>query len=270
MPWPTTPTPSLRPASSRPCGEPTSWPRSRPLPPAARWWIATPCCAPRSGGCGPNGTRRCSAAWPGGLAARKAGRCRSGLRRRRQLAGPAAPGLSARTPDGPGLLPERLLPRKPVCPWACVCQGRCHHRPHRARAKDLVLRSPCSRPSGCRAAAVPPAMWQWSNPAAPSSGTTSSSTTRNPMCAGAALTRVRALFPRACCAQARDLAPPWRALCAACTRRSTPSSTRCPAAHPPPGVDRETTIRRMSSPPPFLPFALPEIGDEEIAESSTR
>ena len=219
-----------------------------------------PCCARRLADVGRTAPRR-RGAQPGPAPwqpARLALGARSGLRRRRQLAGPAAPGLPARTPDGPGAA-ARALPPRPVCPGARLLGGDATTPIEPSSPGTSCCSSPCSRPSWIpgtqqRLAA---AMWQWLKPAAPSSGMTSSSTTRrSPTCAACRSIGSCALFPRGVLRRRLRWYHRWRAPSAACTRRSTPSSTRCHCCAP-----TAWCGSRNDNPPhefalPFLPFAF--------------
>ena len=137
----------------------------------------------------------------------------------------------------------------------------------------------CSPPSSRRCSTTPcSAGWPrrcgaGRSPAAPCSGTTSCSTIRaNPDVRGVPLARVRELFPAGRVESRRAHAR------AAAGARRLPAASRplhclrpaADAAHAHAVLDREGAFRPMTdestTPRPFLPFALPDIGEDEIAE----
>ena len=207
------------------------------------------------------------------LAALRAARGR--LRRRRQPARAAAPRLSPEHLAGIELLPERHAaargaPARGVTLRLRRRDAACRCAP---ASVDIVLQSTVfsSLLDDAFQQRLARAMWRWrSSPAAACSGTTSPSTTRATATCAACRSRACAR----CFPQARHRAPPRHAgaaararASAASTRRSTLSATPCRCCAP--TCSRWLAKARLTDAGPqlpFLPFALPEIGDDEIAE----
>ncbi len=198
---------------------------------------ATACCAPRSGRRLQERQRamlRCFGA-QGITDLARAAHHRGRLRRRRQPAGTAAPGLRGpSTSPGSNCCPSATPPaRQRAAGGQRRVAGRRHAAPRRARQPGhraavhrvlVAARRRLPAAPGRRDVALA------ASPAAPCSGTTSPWTTRaTPTCAACRWRRVRQLFPaRPASGPPRDAgAAAGARACAACTRRCTPSSTRC-------------------------------------------